>query len=439
MKNFPIDKEVIEEYKKELGIKNLAFATIRQIVGLVNRLEQKHNIQFIRTEMGVPGLSAPSIGTEAEINALKSGVASIYPPIEGIPELKTELSRFAKLFMDVDIRPEGCLPTVGAMQASFVLFMVANRRDAKKTKTLFIDPGFPVQKRQVAVLGMEYESFDIYNYRGENLREKLESYLKKGDISTFLYSNPNNPSWICFTEAELQIIGELANKYGVIVLEDLAYFGMDFRKNVEKPGEPPYQSTVARYTDQYVLLFSGSKIFSYAGQRIGALLVSDALFHKRFSDLNRVFNSDAFGQTLLQEAMYTATAGTSHSSQHALAALLKAVNEGNLDFVTNVKEYGKRAENMKKLFLKNGFHLVYDKDEELELADGFYFTISYPNMNGDELLSNLLRYGISAITLDTTGSSRTEGLRICVSQTHEGRWEDLDERLKLFSAAHRVI
>ncbi len=439
MKNFPIDKEVIEEYKKELGIKNLAFATIRQIVGLVNRLEQKHNIQFIRTEMGVPGLSAPSIGTEAEINALKSGVASIYPPIEGIPEIKNELSRFAKLFMNVDIKPEGCLPTVGAMQASFVLFMVANRRDAKKTKTLFIDPGFPVQKRQVAVLGMEYESFDIYNYRGEKLREKLESYLKKGDISTFLYSNPNNPSWICFTEAELQIIGELANQYGVIVLEDLAYFGMDFRKNVEKPGEPPYQSTVARYTDQYALLFSGSKIFSYAGQRIGAILISDALFHQKFPDLNRIFNSDAFGQTLLQEAMYTATAGTSHSSQHALAALLKAINEGKLDFVTNVKEYGKRAENMKKLFLDNGFQLVYDKDEELELADGFYFTISYPGMDGNELLGNLLRYGISAITLDTTGSSRTEGLRICVSQTHEGRWKDLEERLKLFATAHHII
>ena len=439
MSNFPIDREVIEQFKRELGIKSLAFATIRQIVGLVNRLEQKYKLQFIRTEMGVPGLSAPSMGTEAEINALKKGVASVYPPIEGIPELKTELSRFAKLFMDVDIQPEGCLPTVGAMQASFVLFMIANRRDAKKTKTLFIDPGFPVQKRQVAVLGMEYESFDIYNYRGEKLKEKLESYLKKGDISTFLYSNPNNPSWICFTEFELKIIGDLANQYGVIVLEDLAYFGMDFRKNVEKPGEAPYQSTVARYTDQYALLFSSSKIFSYAGQRIGAILVSDALFHQKFPDLNRLFNTDAFGQALLQEAMYTTTAGTSHSSQHALAALLKAINEGELDFVTNVQEYGKRAESMKKLFLENGFHLVYDKDEERDLADGFYFTISYPGMDGNELLTNLLKHGISAITLDTTGSSRTEGLRICVSQTDEKRWKDLEDRLKLFSESHGAI
>lgn len=434
MSHFPIEEDVIEQYKKELGIKNLAFATIRQIVGLVNRLEERYKVKFIRTEMGVPGLSAPEVGREAEAEALKNGAASIYPPIEGIPELKTELSRFAKLFMNVDVKAEGCLPTVGSMQASFVLFMVANRLNSKKHKTLFIDPGFPVQKRQVAVLGMEYESFDIYNYRGEKLREKLESYLQKGDIATFLYSNPNNPSWICFTEAELKIIGELANKYGVIVLEDLAYFGMDFRENIEKPGVPPYQPTVAHYTDQYALLLSGSKVFSYAGQRIGAILVSDALYHKQFPDLNKMFNSDTFGQTLLQEAMYTTTAGTSHASQHAFAALLKAANNGEFNFVTSVKAYEERAKEMKQLFIKYGFKLVYDKDVERKLADGFYFTISFPGMNGDELLSKLLQYGISAITLDTTGSSRTEGLRICVSQTKKERLNELEERLKLFAA-----
>jgi len=31
--------------------------------------------------MGVPGLPAPSIGIEAEIKALKNGVAAVYPDI----------------------------------------------------------------------------------------------------------------------------------------------------------------------------------------------------------------------------------------------------------------------------------------------------------------------------------------------------------------------
>lgn len=433
---FPIAENVVEELRAELGIKSLAYCTIRQIVQLVNRLQEISGESFIRTEMGVPGLKAPQVGVQAEVEALKEGVASVYPPIEGRAELKQELSRFTKLFLNVDISPGSCIPTVGSMQSSFVTFMVANKRDKKKDTTLFIDPGFPVHKRQIAVQGMKYESFDIYNYRGEKLREKLESYLKKGNISTFLYSNPNNPAWICFTESELKIIGDLANEYDVIVMEDLAYFGMDFRENYGVPGKPPYQPTVARYTDNYVLLFSSSKIFSYAGQRIGSLLISDALFGKSFPDLADVFNSDRFGMAILQDALYCTTAGTAHSAQVGLSSLLKAVNEGRFDFRSYVKEYGERACKMKKHFLDNGFELVYSKDEENDVADGFYFTISYPGMTGEELLGQLLRFGISAITLDTTGSCRKEGLRICVSHTAMNRMDELEQRLKEFSMVH---
>lgn len=432
----PINAKVIQKHREELGITTLAHATIRQIVQLANLLQEDFGINFIRTEMGVPGLPASSIGVEAEIEALEHGVASVYPPIEGIHLLKEELSRFARLFLDVSISPKGCIPTVGSMQSSMLMFLVGNRREAQKDTTLFIDPGFPVQKRQVAVLGMNHESFDIYDFRGKKLKDKIRLYLDKGNISTFLYSNPNNPAWICFTDEELKIIGELANEYGIIVMEDLAYFGMDFRKDFGKPGEPPYQATVAHYTDNYAFLFSSSKVFSYAGQRIGALMLSNKLYNAEFPDLLRIFNTPRFGQAILQEAIYTATAGTAHSAQAGLAAILKAVNDGEFDFLRVVREYGERASVMKRLFLDNGFKLVYDRDDDQDLADGFYFTISYPGMSGEVLLGELLRYGISAITLDTTGSTRTEGLRICVSQTSKERYADLEERLQLFKAHH---
>jgi len=429
---FPIKKEIVEDYAKQLGIDRLGFATIRQIVQISNKLEQYSGMKFIRTEMGVPGLPAVQIGVDAEIEALQQGKASIYPPIEGAAPLKTELSRFAKLFMNIDIAPDCCIPTVGSMQASFAMFMTVNRCFSGKETVLFIDPGFPVHKRQVAVQGMKYESFDIYDFRGDKLRDKLESYLKNGNISALLYSTPNNPSWICFTEKELQIIGELATKYDVIVMEDLAYFGMDFRQNFGKPGEPPFQPTVANYTDNYVLTFSGSKVFSFAGERIGALMISNKLFARKYPDLGNIFTTDIFGQVILKEVIYTLSSGTAHSPQFALAAMLKAVNDGAFDFVAVNKEYGDRALAMKEAFIENGFKIVYDKDENLELANGFYFTISYPGMNGEELLAELLRFGISAITLDTTGSSRIEGLRICTSQTGKDRFNDLKERLRAF-------
>jgi len=310
--------------------------------------------------------------------------------------------------------------------------MVANRNDHKKEGTLFIDPGFPVQKSQIKILGQEYQSFDVYNYRGEKLKDKLESYLKTGRVSTILFSNPNNPSWVCLTERELEIIGTLAKKYDVIVIEDLAYFGMDFRVDCSVPGKPPYQPTVSKYCDDYIILVSGSKAFSYAGQRIAIMIISDHLFERRYPDLRRYYSSDVFGRAMIFGAVYSLSSGVTHSVQYGFAAVLKATNDGRYNFVEQTKEYGRKAAIMKRLFTENGFRIVYDKDIDRPVADGFYFTISYPGFTGNQLLDTLLCYGISAIGLQITGSDRHEGLRACVSQVRQEQMDILEERLKLF-------
>ena len=186
-------------------------------------------------------------------------------------------------------------------------------------------------------MGVKYRQFDIFNYRGAALRDKLESFLKEGNISAIIYSNPNNPAWICLEEEELQIIGELATQYDTIVLEDLAYFAMDFRRDLSRPFEPPFQATVARYTDNYMLMLSASKIFSYAGQRMA--------------------------------------------------------------------------------------------------GDGFFFTIGYPGMTSGELMRELLYYGISSITLNTTGSLQ-EGIRACTSRMTDELFDILEQRLKAFKTDH---
>lgn len=431
MKNTPFSSELVDECIARLRIDEVGNATIREVVALVNAIEERSSDKFVRMEMGVPGLPPAKVGVEAEIEALKSGVASKYPMIDGVKPLKEEASRFVKLFMNVDVQPQGCIPSVGSMQGTYSAFMVASHVDPQKTTVLFIDPGFPVQKQQMTVMGCPYENFDVFNYRGEKLRDKLESILSKGHINSIVYSNPNNPTWICFTEAELKIIGELATKYDVIVMEDLAYFAMDFRQNLFTPGEPPYQPTVAHYTNNYVLFISSSKIFSYAGQRIGIMVISDALYNRDYENLKPRFHSNSFGNTITQRVLYAISSGTSHSAQYALTAMFKAANDGRFNFVEDVKEYGEKAKIMKDLFLKNGFDIVYEKDGDQLIADGFYFTVSYPGMTGGELLHNLLYYGISAITLKNTGSEK-EGLRACVSHVGRDQFGDLENRLLQF-------
>ncbi len=436
MRKTPIDYNIVTDKLKASGIKSVGKASIREIKKLVDDIEEATGEKFIRMEMGIPGLPPAQAGVDGQIEALRRGVAAIYPDIMGIKPLKKEISRFVKLFMGIEVSPEGCLPTVGSMQGGFAAFLLLSRLFKGRNTTLFIDPGFPVHKMQHQVLNLNFESFDVYNYRGEKLRDKLESWFKTGKIHSVLYSNPNNPSWICFTEEELKIIGELANKYNVVIMEDLAYFGMDFRQDYSRPGEPPYQPSVANYTDNYILFISSSKVFSYAGERIGMMVISDNLFNSHFENLSAFYRKDQFGYAMVFGTIYPLSSGTSHSAQYGLLGMLKAANDGTFNFVEYVKEYGEKARLMKKIFTDNGFQIVYNTDINQPIADGFYFTFSYPGFDAEELLNKLVYYGISAISLLITGSERREGIRACTSLIRFDQMAVLEEMLRQFAKDH---
>lgn len=431
----PIKKDIVDGLIRELGIKDFAKATIREVKQVAAKAEKASGVEFIKMEMGIPGLPAAQVGVDAQIKALKNGIAHAYPDIQGATVLKQEASRFVKAFIGIDIEPEGCVPVCGSMQGTFASFLTCSQCDKKKDTVLFIDPGFPVQKMQLQVMGVKYLTFDVYDYRGDNLGPKLESYLSQGNICAIVYSNPNNPSWICLNEDELKTIGSLATRYDVVVMEDLAYFAMDFRKNLSQPFQPPYQATVARYTDNYMLLISGSKAFSYAGERIGVTCISNRLFHRHFDDLAKRYDGLPFGLVFSTRMLYALSSGTSHSAQYAMAAMLKAAADGTYDFRKEVSVYGERAHKLKEIFLRHGFNIVYDKDLDEPIADGFYFTIGYPGMTSGELAHELMYYGVSAICLITTGSQQ-EGLRVCTSFIEDHQYAQLNERMQMFEQNH---
>ena len=433
-----MNKDIVTEVIDSMGLGDFSQATIRDLQSLSKTLEEKTGEPVIHLEMGVPGLQPSDIALKAEQEALANGCATQYPPNGGIPRIKKAASEFVKAFIGVDIDPMCCIPTTGSMQGTFATFLaikhaVGNTKDT----VLLIQPGFPVQTTQCDVIGLKHVGLDIHGYRGKELITKLEEMLKGGNINSIVYSNPNNPSWVCFTEEELEGIGKLATKYDVIILEDLAYFAMDFRRDLSHPYQAPYQATVARYTDNYVLWVSGSKAFSYAGQRIGVTCISNTLYNKVYAPLKENFGVGEFGNFFCNRLMYTLSSGTTHSVQHAMAALMEAACDGSYNFLDDVKEYGRRAKFMKDVLLANGFYLVYDNDMGAPLADGFYFTVQYPGMTDLELTRELMYYGIAVFPLDTMGSTQ-QGVRICTSFFSKEQEPLFKSRIEKFKQEHAL-
>ena len=154
-------EELVAQAVGELKITDLSSATIGEVLLVAQWLENKTGIPFIRMDQGTPGLPVNQYGVEAEKAALDRGVGSQYPPAGGVPELKNEASRFIKAFLNVDISPRSCIPTVGSVAGSFGSFIACTQRTPGKDKILFIDPGFPIQKSQLRVIGATWKEFDI--------------------------------------------------------------------------------------------------------------------------------------------------------------------------------------------------------------------------------------------------------------------------------------
>ena len=436
--SFPLNKQLVDQTCIDFGLRNakeLGGASIRQLVGVVKDIERATGEEFIHMELGEPGLPAEQIGIKAEHEALKAGYGSKYPIITGIPEVKNWGSEFVRAFIGLDIPTDCIVPTVGSMQAAFALNMTMAQLDSQRDTVLFLDPCFPVQKQQCKVIGVRVEAVDVADHRGEALEQELERRFQTGRIAAILFSNPNNPSWMCLTERELEIIGRLATLHNVLVIEDLAYLNMDFRDTQRgTPYEPPYQPTVGRYTNNCVHMISCSKMFSYAGQRGAIVAINPYLAHRRFESLAERYGNDGqFLRNFVYIILYSLSSGVTHSVQHAMAAMFKAACQGKIDYVANTREYARRAKLIKEIMIRNGFHIVYDEDADgMEVGDGFFFTFGYKDWTGEKMVNKLIYYGISAISLASTGAQR-EGMRGCVSCIRDDQYEQLDQRLALFN------
>lgn len=429
----PLSDEQLTGIISRLDIPSLTEATIRQVVAVTTEAEKASGEKYMHLELGNPGLPSQQIGVEAECEALRNGIANKYPPVMGTTALKNAASRFVKAFLDVDIPGNCIVPSVGSMQGSFSLMLLLGRRDPAKDTMLYLDPGFAPQHLQAQILGLKQTSFDIYDYRGEALAEKLESILAKGNITGILYSNPNNPAWTNLTPDELASIGRLATKYDAIVIEDLAYMGMDFRHDCGTPFEEPYVPTIAKYTDNYVLLLSASKIFSYAGERIALVCMSPEVARRTDPGLMPVFRMRTFADAYIFGVVYCVSSGVTHSVQCAMAAMLEAAADGRINFVHDCEEYRRRCARARQLFTDAGFKVVYADDAGTPVSDGFFFTATYGDMDSETLQRALMRHGISTISLPGTGSTR-QGLRVCVSKLADDKdFDTLAERLRAFT------
>lgn len=420
------DRQLMNDILESLGFASDDF-NIEEYWQAVDNLEKTLNLDYVRMDFGMPGLSPQHIAVNEHIRAIRSAdIVRSYPPAPGLPQLRQQFAHFLGCMLRKPISGENVFVTCGGTQALFVAQAVVARIQAPRNKMVFLTPAYPPMISQARLVGLEPVCIEIGIADTKPLAIRLAEVLAQNDVAAICWASPNNPSWAILDQGELIAIAQLCHDFDVIAIEDLTYLGMvDCSSAPMQFGMP----SISAYVNRYFLVASASKMFSYAGERIGFLLGSPELLEHRNSQLETMFETDSVRRACVS-TIFNSTAGAPHSAQYAMTALLRSVNSQETDIQERLSVYASRAATLKAMLLRHGFNLIYHDD--CPSANGFYVCFSYPGLSGLELTKEFLYCGIAVLPLSIFGSQLLNGVRACVGRIDAAQFDWLEQRLSQF-------
>ena len=131
--------------------------------------------------------------------------------------------------------------------------------------------------------------------------EELEAACARPEVRLILFCNPHNPAGRVWTAEELQRVGEIARRHGVIVVSD------EIHCEIVRPGTAytPFASVSEEQLQQSVTLCSPSKNFNTAGLQVANIFCARDDWRERIVkaiNINEVCDVNPFGPVALEAA-----------------------------------------------------------------------------------------------------------------------------------------
>ncbi|WOV82989.1 pyridoxal phosphate-dependent aminotransferase [Sporosarcina jeotgali] len=158
-----------------------------------------------------------------------------------------------------------------------------------------------------------------YEMDFDDLVSKIDESVK-----VLMLCNPHNPGGFVWKKEELQRLGDICMKYGIIVISDEIHSDLVFRKG----SHIPFASISEQFAQRSITCTAPSKTFNLAGLQTSNIIIPNEELREKFSaetDRNSIGMPNSFGP-VATEAAY------SHGVQW-LDEVLEYV-AGNLKYVT---------------------------------------------------------------------------------------------------------
>ena len=210
---------------------------------------------------GFPDTPGPDLVRDAALAAIREGRGAQYPPVHGVPELRSAISAHQATWYGLTWDAEtDVVVTTGASEAivaSILAFVEPG------DEVLVLEPWFDLYAAAISLAGGVRVSVPpvpgTFRPDADAVRSRVT-----GRTRMLLVNSPHNPTGAVFTGPELAALADVARAHDLIVLSDEAYEHLWFDDHRHTP-----IATLPGMARRTITVGSAGKSLSFTGWKVG--------------------------------------------------------------------------------------------------------------------------------------------------------------------------
>jgi len=215
--------------------------------------------EIIHLEIGEPDFDTPDHIVEAAVRALRDGHTH-YTPAAGVPELRQAIAQHISSSRGVEVYPEQVVVTPGAKPIMFFTMLALL---GPGVEAIYPNPGFPIYESVICFTGATPVALPLREEK--NFRFDADEFrsLVSDRTRLIILNSPQNPTGGVLTRQDLEVVAEVAQERGIMVLSDEVY------EQILYEGEHFSILTLPGMGPHTILLDGFSKTYAMTGWRLG--------------------------------------------------------------------------------------------------------------------------------------------------------------------------
>ncbi|MGR7911437.1 pyridoxal phosphate-dependent aminotransferase [Lysinibacillus capsici] len=194
------------------------------------------------------------------------GGRQAYTEYRGSKEIREELATKLSNFIGAEINADNNLIITPGTQGA--LFLAMGSTISRGDKVAIVEPDYFANRKLVEffegeIVPIQLDFFESVEKAGLNLSQLEEAF--KAGVKLFLFSNPNNPTGVVYSEEEILRIANLAKEYEATLIVDELYSRQIFDNRTYTHLHA--QKIVS--SENLITIMGPSKTESLSGYRLG--------------------------------------------------------------------------------------------------------------------------------------------------------------------------